>query len=1324
MNQSIFHKLSRLLWSAIVILIVLLAVYVSVGRLLSSLSGSYQTEILQELNKRVPFDIEAQTVSAEWQSFTPVIVLRDLRLTLPDPAAQPLRLSEGLIAIDVAGSLVSRSLQMTLLQLKGLELSAELMADGSFQVTGFGTGNTELGQWLKTFLLNVERLALTESQFTLHTGTGGEQNYSLDLILSREGSRRLLNASVSSAQGLSMQAFGEGVGNPFESGLFSGQLYFDLIAPDVGELTPWLGERVHDFAIDGALDVSLWSDWKMGEAYPAVALRTAMSQVLLEHPAKGWKLPIDEMELTVKMAFDEGAIALDLWDIALSRENTVLQVPRFALQTRGETIKLAASDVALRPATDLVKGTGILPPEVHELLQWLEPRGVLTALNLEIIDINEPAAMWDMSASFSKLGVSSWKNAPAVEGATGYAHLSPGSGAVVLDSRDFSLQFPAVYQQPLEYDELRGSVFVDWDNDGVLLSSGLIEAYDDATRLPAMFTLNIPRQPDDVGIEMDLLVGLERADASTRQKYIPYILDDRLRQWLGESILSGRVHEGGFVWRGSLRKENLPLSTVQLFLDLHETELAFLPQWPVLRDITGVLLIDDTDVSVWVENATMLNSAVQNVSAELWRGPSDDFWLAVNGDASGQAEDGLTVVNESPLNVYTGGAFTDTKALGSLETSINLLMSLTDDTIEPLVEVQTRFANVSLDLQPGNLPIESINGALDFTTVDGFLSEGLTARLWGEDIDVNVGPQGILDSTSGATVEGDHAASVLVQLATVVDIADLSAWLQLDKLDIGSGQTSLDVDVLAVPGLSPELVVRTNLKGVDLNLPQPWDKPADVEQPIEIHLFPERDKLLMDIQIDDHVFGQILWQQGGLQAGSLGLGAEPAELLDGRFRIGGRAAYASVNEWRAFLQPLATAPELDAEAIPRAQAQEQTPLLSIESLWLEELIVEGYSVGSALVTLQQEDQRIWQLTAKSDWLRGDLEYRPDGRSLLNVEYIDLAELSQLELTESAPPERSADTRLLKVPTMDVTIGEIRNGETLLGNVAFGLYSESSEIHMENLSGELVAMQIRSSEPASLVWHQGEQGYTQVDARFVFGDLGDSLAQLGYERIVATENGALQMNMRWPGGLQDFSMAAGSGSLVVDIGAGNFPEVSGGASGALRVVSILNLTEIVQRLSLTHMFDSGVPFDTVNGEMFLQNGVIEVPKMNVEGGGSSFQFSGASDIASRTLSGELVVTLPVASNLPWVAALTAGLPVAAGVYVLSKVFESQVNRLSSAVYTAGGTWDDPQVSFDRVFDDTAVTAVMPRDSNVSGTVQSLPKSSGSQSSSSQGSQPTP
>ncbi|MEM8562680.1 MAG: DUF3971 domain-containing protein, partial [Pseudomonadota bacterium] len=1276
------------------------------------------------LNRRVPFDIQAETVSAEWYSFTPVIVLRDLRLTLPDPNAKPLRLSEGRIAIDTAGSLLSRSLQMTLLQLKALELSAELAADGSFQVRGFGSGNTELGRWLKSFLLNVERLALTELQFTLHTADSGEQEYSLDLSLSREGSRRLLSASVSSAEGLDIQAFGEGVGNPFEPGLFNGQLYLDLNAPNVGVLMPWLGERSRGVVIDGSVDASLWSDWTMGETHPLIKLQAAMDQVLLEHPGKSWKLPLDEIELTAQIAMAAGATALDLQNLTVSGEDTSLRVPRLAIQTRGETMKLAAKDIALQPVAAMVEDAGLLSPEAQALLQSLQPRGVLTLLKLEVIDFSDPAAMWEVSANFLDLGVDSWKNAPGVEGATGYAHLSPGSGRVVIDSDNFSLQFPSVYENPLEYDEIYGSVFVNWHDSEVVVSSGLIEAYEGATRLPAVFGLTVPLQANDAGVEMDLLVGLEQAEASLRRKYIPYFLQQGLRKWLDGSIVKGRVEEGGFVWRGSLRKENLSQSTVQLFLDLDDTELDYLLQWPALEGLSGVLLIDDTDVSVWVENATILNSAVQSLSAELWQGPSNDFWLAIDGRVSGPAADGLAVVNDSPLNAYSGGAFVDTKASGTLATRINLLMSLSDEAIVPQVEVNTRFSDVTLDLQPGNLPFDSINGALDYTTVDGFLSQDLTARLWGEDVDVNIGPQGISDGPSTAIAKDSDKLYELIQLSTFVDIADLTAWLKLDDFDIGRGRAAVEMEVLAAPGLPPELVLKSDLNGVSLNLPRPWGKPAGVDQPLNIHLFPDNDQLLMDIELDGLMIGQLLWKQGSLNAGSLGLESEPAELVEGRIAVNGRAAYANVDEWQTFLTPLGVGSDANIVSVARTATQAQVPLLSIEGLWLDELIIEGYSIGSALVSLQQNDQRNWHLSANTDWLRGNLEYRADGISALDIEFINLEELGRFGAVDPTPLDELASSQTFEFPTTSVTIGEIYEGETLLGNIAFDLYGEGSDVHIDNLSGELLAMQIRSSDPGSLVWHRGEKGYTQFDARFVFSDLGDSLAQLGYERIVATEKGALQLNLTWPGGPQDFSVVTGAGSLIVDIGAGNFPEVSGGASGALRVVSILNLTEIVQRLSLTHMFDSGVPFDTVNGEMFLQNGRVEVPKINIEGGGSSFQFTGASDIASRTLSGELVVTLPVASNLPWVAALTAGLPVAAGVYVLSKVFESQVNRLSSAVYAASGTWDDPKISFDRVFDDTAVTAVLPRDSSVGETAQSLPNSSVEHTPASQGSQPSP
>ena len=91
--------------------------------------------------------------------------------------------------------------------------------------------------------------------------------------------------------------------------------------------------------------------------------------------------------------------------------------------------------------------------------------------------------------------------------------------------------------------------------------------------------------------------------------------------------------------------------------------------------------------------------------------------------------------------------------------------------------------------------------------------------------------------------------------------------------------------------------------------------------------------------------------------------------------------------------------------------------------------------------------------------------------------------------------------------------------------------------------------------------------------------------------------------------QDFSLPLTRGSVQVDIDEGRFLDTPSGASGTLRVVNILNLAEIVRRLSLSHMYESGIPFDQVDGEVFFHAGTIEVPRLDVQGGSTSFQFNG-------------------------------------------------------------------------------------------------------------------
>lgn len=1282
----------------IVVSIVLLAIYVSTGRMLSSFTASFQREILQEINHRIPFVIDAQQVSAQWHSFNPVLVMHGLQLTLPGSHERSIELSEGMVALDVAGSLMARSLQMTQLRLVGLELAGELGEDGGLRIKGFDGSEAGLDQWLEEFLSNVEHVALENSHIDLMFPGGERRGLDLDLALYREGSRRVLEGRLRSSRGLEVLALANGVGNPFEPEQFSGELYLDIRATDVGALTDLLGQQLAGVALDaveldGALGLQLWSNWDEGST-DSVA-RLEMHDTRLSASDNSWQVALDSLALDASVEQRQGSWHFLISSVELVRDEVMLQVPRLQLDLRGQTLTLLAQDLPLAPLSALVAGGEGLPAATTGVLQTLQPAGMLSALQLELSDMTAPASGWQLLANFDGLTVEPWHGAPGVTGGSGYVELSPGSGFVVLDSRQFSMAFPTVYERSLDYDDFRGTIHIDWDEDAVTLSSSLIEAAGVEGPVRVLFGLTIPRLPSDVGVEMDLLVGLQNTLAEHRDKYIPHILSETLRPWLAASIDQGMIEQGGFLWRGSLASGTPSLHTVQLFFNIREAGLNYHPDWPPVADVEGIVLIDDSDVSVWANSASLLDSRVNDLSVEVWTDPAANLRLAIDGRLVGPAADGLYVVNNSPLSELVGNAFGAWGLTGELATELALDLNLSDEQVAPGVVLSVSFTDVDLDIEPGKLPLRGINGILDYDSAAGFSSRDLVGTLWGRPLQARVS-QGAADRGAGSS---QGKAAVSVGVTTAVDMADLRKWLGLDLLAFATGQTPLSLELVSGAGQPPVLTIDSTLQGVGLDFPAPWAKPSGSESRFQLELLLGPDKLSLGLDLAGELSLKLDLLDGGLQAAALGFVAEPLELQPGLLRINGRIPYADSEQWQHFLETYFFAA---AEATVSAAKQPATAL-SIEQLRVDQLEISGRHITDVVLDLASVDGR-WRATAAAPWFRGEFLYQPAGLSLLDIDYLDLARLEMLE--QSADPEAGpvsqADTLAasdtgavvgkgpqenMQVPPLAVTLKQLRRGDILLGNLAFELHSEGAQIRAEGISGDIAAMALRADDPGTLIWSRGDNGRTELSANLYFKDLGRSLDQLGYQEVIETEDGVFDLSLEWPGGPQDFSLQDARGMLRLDVNEGKFPQAPGGAAGALRVVSILNLAEIVQRLSLSQMFESGIPFNSMEGEVVFHGGTIEVTSLDVQGSASSFQFSGVSVVESRSLDGELVVTLPVANNLPWVAALAAGLPVAAGVFLLSKVFESQVNRLTSAVYTATGTWDDPQVKFDRIFDDT-------------------------------------
>ena len=1286
MQTSIFHKLSNFLWGLAVLVIVLLATYVSLGRLLSTNLQNWQEEVLAELNSRVPFQIKAESLAGEWHSFTPEIVLNGLELDLPHTNAVPLQLSGGRIGIDVLDSLASRSLQFTSLQLDGLALKGELTADGRFVIPGLSGNGGQLGQWLQQFLLNLEYVTLSNNRLQVQLPGGEQRDYAMELHLARDGSIRHVRADMLSTVGTDIQLVGTGLGNPFKPDTFEGMLYLRAHAADLGAVSQMLASEPAVWA-QGRLHSELWLSWDRGEAGVDMDIEIADFEL---SPREGdWSVPLDALSFQATLDQGKNRRTVFASNFNASVDDIEVTVPRVQVDAWGDSLRLRTSDLALEPLNQMLQSLPGLPQTLQSVFEILAPRGQVTALQLALGDVTDPLSQWDVEGNFDGLQVDSWKGAPGVTSGTGYFELSEAGGYVVIDSQQFTMAFPTLYSQPLYYDDFYGTLDLSWDEDALLLHSGLITATGVEGTAQAMFALNIPFSPTEVGLEMDLMVGLSNSHPIHRAKYIPYTLNQSLLDWLSSAVGEGDVEQAGFIWRGSLRPGASDLRTVQLMLNVANTSMVYHPDWPAVSGLSGIVLLNDTDVSVWADTARLYNSEVRHLSAEAWMDANAQMQLAIDGSVTGSAEDGLRVVNESLLGSLTKGAFSDWRATGDLETELQLELNLADKTVPPRVDVQLDVDQVDLQINPGNLPVTDVSGHVSYTSASGFASRDLVGALWGKTLEVSLS-QRSLRGGDGAFDLGQSA--VEIDLASRVNAADLQNWLQQDALALASGEAAVSGSISVLPGETPQLRLSSSLEGMALDLPKPWTKAAEQSESMELSLPLGGEQMVLGLALGEELSLLLDITAGAMNGAALGVNMHPPDLRPGQVHVAGQASLVDVDGWLGFSENYLFPPQSEgtvAALDPNSVADPNDPngrevdaglQLVIDEAKADRLLLWDGEYQNVSFSMEL-DASGWQVSGGSDWIQGKYRQPETGRASLELDLLDLS--TEEETGNTEPTEVSSQAREFSLPPMDVQVRDLRLNGTPLGQLQMTLASEGSSIYARDISGELAGLSLLPEQPASLVWEQGAE--TRLEAGLQFADFGATLDQLGYARFLETEQGRLDLNLSWPGSPQSVALGSLRGELLIDVGAGRFLETPAG-TGALKVVEVFNLAGVVSSLSLSHMFESGISFQSMEGEVFFHGGTLELAGLSVQGSSSAFAMSGLSDVAGRSLDGELVATLPVANNLPWVAALAGGLPVAAGVFVVSKVFEKQVNRLSSGVYSIEGTWDDPLVEFDRIFDD--------------------------------------
>ena len=1286
--------LHRLLWATMLSVLVLFAAYISVGRYYIELVDDYQQQLVDKFVTYTGLPVSVENLYGEWSKLSPIITMETVVLTLPDGSAERVLAIDHLrFQLDTIDSLLNQSIHIKRLFIDNAQVSLVEYAPGKWQLEGYGTDESktpsdiDLDNLIELFL-TVEGAELHGADFKLRYENGEQSSFAINELSLRRGDdfRRIRFDAKVDESAKPLIAIIESDGDPRDQDAFSAQAYIKLDQLDFKSKLPAL----RGFGIeldDASINSELWLNWQPNTK---IALQGHIEIPEIDIAALSGEALAPLKHFNMQFRIEKSAQGWKGWvpHLTTQWQQQVFAFENIQLNSADQELTIALPSVDVKQRIGQLLALDVLSGELTEVFSTLAPHGILENVRVKLSrQKNDEAAETKVTtavpnialqANLMDVGLAAWHGAPGAANVSGYfeAEVAKNSigGFVEVDSNSLLLDFPQVYHQPLEFLAAKGKVKWQFANDRVVVDSGPLHVETDHGPVVGLLDLDLPVH---AGAEsppaMDLAIGFRNVPVSYRDRYIPYILNDNLRHWLSVGIQDGQVLDGGFIYRGSLRLGDAEKRSIQLYFNVDDGALKFHDDWPGLTGIDGLVAIDNVNVDVNTTRANMFGLDIAAAEADVRSLPDGGMWLSVNTSASGAASDALRIVNESSINDWVGGIFSNWELEGNITAELQLGIPLDAAEVQPDVDIKVKLADSTLLIPEYRVEFEKLSGPLHYHSEKGIASDGIQAQLLGKPVK--------------AKVRQRAEKAVVVDIESSVAMQDVQAWSQRPSLALSSGVAAVTAQIVVAPDSEESVfTVNSDLKGVAIDLPAPYGKTAVEELPFWLTFPLGQPSALMRMGLAELLELQLLMTSEGAESG-LVIVAETQDFIHekGSISLVGELDYFNYDEWSPVLADYVEADKLMASARQEKPDQPTEATLTFE---VRDVMVRNFSgfdqeyKDSIVKVAKQVDG--WWISAVNDVLAGSILIANDSSAPLVVS------LQRFNLHSADGDGAGLQFEDFTGLNMNLSIKRLSINDEQYGSLAFDFRGSEQRVLMQNIVADIRGVKISDESPAILEWKLSDDGQSsRFYGQLQFADLGDTFEAWNYERIIETRNGSASVDLAWDDSPEKWALVDSEGTISLRFRDGQFLKASDTAAGTLKVVGIVNLSNIIRRLQLdfSDVSNDGITFTRIEGEAAFKDSTLSfIEDLVITSPSSGFTLRGNADLLAEQLDMDLTVTLPLANNLPWIAALAGGLPTAAGVYVASKIFEKQVDRFSSAMYTVKGDWNNPELNFKRVFSD--------------------------------------
>lgn len=940
-------------------------------------------------------------------------------------------------------------------------------------------------------------------------------------------------------------------------------------------------------------------------------------------------------------------------------------------------LTVATDSISLQPLKQMLD-TVALPGITDKLLRVLNPRGELEQVVLRFYPEREKFD-FDLAAILDEVAVDSWEGAPSGEHISGRLRMTAWEGLLDLESKDFVLGLDNVFDEDWTYEQVSGRLYWRITDDVYRLRTDRMHFVAKEGDLNARFRLDVPL--DSEPVTMGLEVGITNGDARYAEKYLPVKIgmDEDLVRWLKTSIHGAVINDGAFIWNGPLDVTDAPNDvTWGLYFNIENGELMYSPDWPELKDIKGLVLVDQDAVNVSASRARLYDSRVVSLKASV---PdletADPLVLDVKAGLVSTGKDGLKLLRETPIAEAIHNAADNWSLGGDLDIQLSLGIPLKEG-LDDKIDVAVTTDNGSFALTSPDVSLKNVAGQFHYTTEKGLYTQGLQALLYDKLVKLDIQTD-VTSDTVRLGLEGTaNVAAIQSSLGQ-----DLSPWIR--------GQTTYRADLVIPDKGGITLDVTSELKGVTIPLPAPLGKAEKRARKLQVSAtLPDKGAVTVRTTLGGELTSLLKLDGQTLKSGVVYFGKGKPRLPETGLQVAGGLKTLDLSPWQRWWQGYSqsSTQKKNTGSGPAADGLTVGGLaLSVSDFSIQQLKVDDYVLDDTRFSVLS-DPRGTHIRLTSPMAKGTLTVpNQDTPLVLDVEKLVLPE-SLLAQEEEPKPEQLekdplADVNPKTIPVMDIDIQDVRIGEREFGKVSLQTRKTDTGIVLQELNGALGGLGLHGSLAWNLVDGKPD---THYKGHISTGDLKRVLASWGYPDRITTRKAVFAADVAWPGSPAAFMSKSLKGRVGIDIKDGRFLS-SDAASGVLRIFGILNLDSITRRLKLdfSDLFKSGVTFDRIKGVMNFNEGLITFAEpIEVSGPSSNFKLGGVIDLQKQNLNLELVVTLPVTENLPLVSLLLGQPQIAGAIYLFDKIWGKKVEQLASVRYEIKGPFADPDVKLDKLF----------------------------------------